>query len=226
MKPAINQLRQLSDAFASEDIKLLAKPLHANAPAEYCETCGGHHGQPAQHIQYVGHAALTKRLLAVDPLWDWRPLAAHEDGTPRFDAYGGLWIKLTVCGMTRLGYGHADGKVGGNAIKETIGDALRNAAMRFGAALSLWHQAELNPRNQLDVATHVHETPAAATTTAPDKPLYPQDLFDQSLPAWASLITHGQTSHSIRHKLETTYTLTESQLAALAALGEPTHANH
>jgi hypothetical protein len=66
------------------------------------------------------------------------------DGSPAFDQAGGLWIKLTVCGQTRLGYGHADGKRGGDAIKEVIGDALRNAAMRFGAALDLWHKGDLH----------------------------------------------------------------------------------
>ena len=29
-------------------------------------------------------------------------------------------------------------------MKERIGDALRNAAMRFGAALDLWHKGELH----------------------------------------------------------------------------------
>ena len=55
-----------------------------------------------------------------------------------------MWIKLTVCGVTRLGYGDAQGKSGGDAMKERIGDALRNAAMRFGAALDLWHKGELH----------------------------------------------------------------------------------
>jgi hypothetical protein len=33
---------------------------------------------------------------------------------------------------------------GGDAMKERIGDALRNAAMRFGAALDLWHKGDLH----------------------------------------------------------------------------------
>lgn len=93
-------------------------------------------------LDYVGHAALTARLLDVDPLWSWEPMALTPDGVPSFDAQGGLWIKLTVCGMTRIGYGHAT-KGGGDGVKEVIGDALRNAAMRFGCALELWHKGEL-----------------------------------------------------------------------------------
>ena len=95
-------------------------------------------------LAYVGHAALTDRLLDVDPAWTWEPLALDEHGLPALDEVGGLWIKLTVCGVTRLGYGDAGAKTGPNAIKECIGDALRNAAMRFGAALDLWHKGELH----------------------------------------------------------------------------------
>lgn len=95
-------------------------------------------------LAYVGHAALTDRLLDVDPAWTWEPLALDDRGLPALDDVGGLWIKLTVCGVTRLGYGDAGQKKGGDAMKERIGDALRNAAMRFGAALELWHKGELH----------------------------------------------------------------------------------
>ena len=109
-----------------------------------CPVCGGHHHKNAVHLDYVGHAALTDRLLDVDVAWNWEPVAFNSDGLPAFDRTGGLWIRLTVNGVTRLGYGCADGKSGGDAIKEIIGDALRNAAMRFGAALDLWHKGDLH----------------------------------------------------------------------------------
>lgn len=95
-------------------------------------------------LAYVGHAALTDRLLDTDSAWTWEPLALDERGLPALDEVGGLWIKLTVCGVTRLGYGDAGQKKGGDAMKERIGDALRNAAMRFGAALDLWHKGDLH----------------------------------------------------------------------------------
>ncbi len=94
-------------------------------------------------LDYVGHGATTDRLLAVDPEWSWEPLALDERGLPAFDAAGGLWIRLTVAGVTRLGYGDAAGKKGPNAVKEAIGDAIRNAAMRFGVALDLWAKEDL-----------------------------------------------------------------------------------
>lgn len=102
-------------------------------------------------LSYVGHAALTDRLLEADPMWSWEPLAFTPEGLPLFDESGGLWIKLTVCGVTRLGYGHAAEKKNmdpGNREKEVIGDALRNAGMRFGAALDLWHKGELHANKE------------------------------------------------------------------------------
>lgn len=109
-----------------------------------CPVCGGIHHKDAVHLDYVGHAALTDRLLDTDIEWSWEPLAFTEIGLPAFDENGGLWLRLTVCGVTRLGYGSADGKSGGDAKKEIIGDGLRNAAMRFGAALDLWHKGDLH----------------------------------------------------------------------------------
>lgn len=88
-------------------------------------------------LDYVGHAAVTDRLLTVDPDWTWEPFAVGPDGLPLPDHEGNLWIRLTICGITRIGVG--DGK---NA-KERIGDALRNAAMRFGVALDLWAKENL-----------------------------------------------------------------------------------
>lgn len=112
-----------------------------------CAECGGFHHPDIIHLDYVGHAALTDRLLEADPGWAWEPLAFGTDGLPAFDRSGGLWIRLTVCGHTRIGYGNAEGKSYmdvGSREKEVIGDALRNAAMRFGAALELWHKGQLH----------------------------------------------------------------------------------
>lgn len=88
-------------------------------------------------LEYVGHAAVTDRLLAVDPDWTWEPVAFDERGLPSSDGKH-LWIRLTVCGVTRYGVGD------GSSIKEAIGDAIRNAAMRFGVALDLWAKEDLS----------------------------------------------------------------------------------
>jgi hypothetical protein len=141
-------LELLRQPFPAHQISKLPKPTKAQTDAvrqDYkkgirCQLCGAWHHPDVVHLDYVGHAALTDRLLDCDPNWSWEPCV--EPGLP--SPGNGMWIKLTVCGVSRLGYGHADGKSGGDAIKETIGDALRNAAMRFGAALDLWHKGDLH----------------------------------------------------------------------------------
>ena len=142
-------LALLRRPFPANQISKLPKPTAGRdvmdkIPKANCAVCGGYHATSRIiHLDYVGHAALTDRLLDADPMWTWEPVA-FCNGLPALDANGGLWIKLTVCGVTRLGYGSADGKKGGDAVKELIGDALRNAAMRFGAALDLWHKGDLH----------------------------------------------------------------------------------
>lgn len=137
-------LARLREPFEPHQINKLPKPYKKDSARSNCRECGGYHGMPAVHLDYVGHAALTDRLLEVDPEWSWEPLSLGPDGLPVFDNFGGLWIRLSICGVNRLGYGDAMGKNGSNAVKEAIGDALRNAGMRFGAALDLWHKGDLH----------------------------------------------------------------------------------
>jgi hypothetical protein len=106
------------------------------------------HGLPrgGTQIDYVGHAEVTRRLLEVDPAWNWEPVSTDEHGLPRFERSQdgkpvGLWIRLTVLGVTRLGYGSVEPK-NFEPEKILIGDALRNAAMRFGVALDLWSKSD------------------------------------------------------------------------------------
>jgi hypothetical protein len=145
-------LELLREPFKPNQISKLPKPTKAQTEAikaDYkagirCQLCGTWHHPQVVHLDYVGHAALTDRLLDADPAWNWEPVAFDDKGRPSLDENGGMWIKLTVCGVTRYGYGDAQGKIGGDAMKERIGDALRNAAMRFGAALDLWHKGDLH----------------------------------------------------------------------------------
>lgn len=104
----------------------------------YCKTCKGVISEAHIHVDFVGHAYVTERLWEVDPEWSWEPLAFNQSGLPAIDEYGGLWIKLTIGGQTRLGYGDADGRKNHLATKIAIGDAIRNAAMRFQIALDMW----------------------------------------------------------------------------------------
>lgn len=179
-------LAKLREPFPPHQISKLPKPLKRDAAKGRCNECGGYHGLPAIHLDYVGHAALTDRLLDTDPEWSWEPLALDEHGLPAIDRNGGLWIKLTVLGVTRLGYGHAGDKRGGDAIKEIIGDALRNAAMRFGAALELWHKGDLHLESEADDdgADQGHSEKGAVSPDGPTSTL--RDQLEQSLEQDAS----------------------------------------
>ena len=97
-------------------------------------------------LDFVGHAAVTDRLLKVDALWSWEPVAYAEDGGPLVRVNGKeaeLWIKLTICGHTRIAVGTAQASAF-ELSKQLISDAIRNGAMRFGVALDLWAKEDLS----------------------------------------------------------------------------------
>ena len=165
------QALALRKPFPQESVGKLPKPVRSQDPdkgkcvagSKYSADghyCGGYHAR-SMHLDYVGHAATTDRLLTVDPDWSWEPFALTEDGLPALDRGGNLWIRLTICGTTRIGVG--DGK----SAKECIGDAIRNAAMRFGVALDLWAKEDLVEFAQ--AAAHRQQP-----TTSPTSPTSPR----------------------------------------------------
>lgn len=176
----IEALHRLREPFPATEIRFM--------PRVWCGACKNSKGQGCRNhsivkcpqckqkmpqgghidLSYVGHAEATNRLLNVDPFWDWEPLTVDERGLPAYDGYRGLWIRLTVCGMTRHGYGHAGDKTGGDAIKEVIGDAIRNAGMRFGMALDLWTTSDLEIIESGGGDTEQGEQPAP-TRTEPEQ---------------------------------------------------------
>ncbi len=93
-------------------------------------------------LRYLSHVWVSRAFSEIDPEWTWAPMSYDDAGQPVLerDSQGqpvGMWITLTICGTTIPGYGSVDpGKR--DAIKELIGDALRNAGMRRGVAGSLW----------------------------------------------------------------------------------------
>lgn len=152
-----------------------------------CVLCGGWHHKDVVHLDYVGHAAMTDRLLDADQFWTWEPLSI-KDGLPQFDSTGGLWIKLTVCGHTRLGYGNAESsnnKDAGSREKEVIGDALRNAAMRFGVALDLWHKGDLHK----EAVVEILESQIKAVKERQDGPR------NESMGAKGAIFVHGKDAN-------------------------------
>lgn len=205
-----------------------------------CKLCGGWHHKDAIHLDYVGHAATTDRLLDSDPMWNWEPVSWNDNGEPHFDNIGGLWIKLTVCNVTRLGYGNADKKPGadmGSREKEVIGDAIRNAAMRFGSGLEMWHKGDLHGPdtpppddggNGSPIDGHpadVRERQDAAPPPPPpagrtgELAPYPKDRFEADFPSWKEAVSSGQkTTAQVLAMVSTKGTLNPVQKAKIEAL--------
>ncbi len=133
-----------------------------------CPTCGKTHALPAKHLAYVGHAHVTERLNKVDPGWYWEPMASDQNGNPIL-SHGGMWIRLYVLGQMRIGFGASDNS-GPDAIKEIIGDAIRNAAMRFGCGLELWMPSDGDDEvTELPAARQPHEGPGAHPDAPDDR---------------------------------------------------------
>ena len=95
-------------------------------------------------IDYVGHADVTLMLLAIDPAFEYGWVEDQHNGIMAIEETKDLYVLngwLTLHGVTRKGVGTCE-KRKQEYHKELIGDLLRNCAMRFGVATSLWSRAE------------------------------------------------------------------------------------
>lgn len=224
-------------AYLPKETKPQIEERKAGKNAISCRICHNYHHKNAVHLDYVGHASVTNRLLEADLKWTWEPVAFGDDGLPKFDNLGGLWIRLTVCGVTRLGYGNADPKGAwadvGAREKEVIGDALRNSAMRFGVALDLWSKADLNPPKVADggaddgppIDGHPIDVPERQDSPPPppppasrggDPPSYPKKDFDDGFPKWKEAIEKGsKTANDVIAMLSAKGTLNPVQKAKI-----------
>lgn len=179
------QAKKLRKPFPKDQIGKLPKPTKRDNPKGKCQECGGWHGLPAVHLDYVGHAATTDRLLEVDPSWTWEFLAANQDGSPVVYTNGlsdgalGIWIKVRIADVWTPGFGE------GKNFKEAISDAIRNAAMRRGVALDLWSKEDLHAEEgepkpagaQGERAGSTQRKPAAKPAAAASSPSeVPEDL--------------------------------------------------
>ncbi|MGF4045752.1 hypothetical protein ACX800_09875 [Paenarthrobacter nitroguajacolicus] len=184
------RLALLSKPFAQDEIEKLPKQVRKNDEERgKCEQgsrysadgfyCGGWHAR-SMHLDYVGHAGITDRLNAVDPLWHWEPFALSPAGTPLLTD-GGMWARMTVLGVTRIGFGDPGRNSGPNAIKETIGDFIRNAAMRFGVGTYLWSKSEAAAAKKIAEEDHDVEPPQQRAQQQPPQQQPPSVDWQQSL---------------------------------------------
>lgn len=171
------RLRALRVPFPAEVVGTLPKgPKTERSRWTLCPDCGANMG-PHVHLSYIGHAAVTDRLLDTDPHWNWEPAALSPEGLPLYretDSQVELWIRLTVAGVTRLGVGVVD-KGRPDGAKELISDALKNAAMRFGVALYLWSKDELESLigNETVAKSRVRKPPRSSTPVRARAPIAP-----------------------------------------------------
>ena len=130
------------------------------------------------NLAYVSHADITKILIEVDPMWSWQPVA-WDNGRPAINVENGtatMWATLTLLGKTMLGVGsvRADKQ---DLDKELVGDFLRNAAMRFGIALSLWSKQDWSDN------TTITSLPAAQAKRAEQAKPYVQNHPAKGVPS-------------------------------------------
>lgn len=130
------------------------------------------------NLAYVSHADITKILIEIDPLWSWQPVE-WVNGRPAINVENGtatMWATLTLLGKSMLGVGsvRADKQ---DLDKELVGDFLRNAAMRFGIALSLWSKQDWSDN------TTITSLPAAQAKRAEQAKPYVQNHPAKGVPS-------------------------------------------
>jgi hypothetical protein len=130
------------------------------------------------NLAYVSHADITRILIEVDPLWSWQPIE-WVNGRPAIHVENGtatMWGTLTLLGKSMIGVGsvRADKQ---DHEKEVVGDFLRNAAMRFGIALSLWSKQDWSDN------TTITSLPAAQAKRAEQAKPYVQNHPAKGVPS-------------------------------------------
>lgn len=150
-------------------------------------------------LDYVSHAEITKILLTIDPHWRWVPIA-WDNGRPAIHVENGIatmWGELTLLGQTRLGVGSVRADKA-DLDKELVGDFLRNAAMRFGIALSLWSKQEWEDNQSVSPAPKPMPMPKAPPRMKveddSDKPLGKQKLIEFSKACAKVGLDHDQVA--------------------------------
>lgn len=188
MSDSSNALQRLREPFPEAQVgklpRVWCKDCRDARPAacgknghkiDRCEICNQKGTTAHLHLDYVGHAEVTHRLLDADPEWTWEPMGFDSSGLPAIQKEGNewsLWIRLTVCGVSKPGVGCVTvERFTTEPLKQLISDALRNAAMRFGVALDLWAKSELDhTTSESDGPQRLPSDSTGATPTGPGAP--------------------------------------------------------
>jgi hypothetical protein len=134
-------------------------------------------------LDYVGHAEITRILCSVDPTWYWEPFEI-KDGRPATTTANGMvsmWGRLVLLGTERIGVGTVKHDKP-DLDKELVSDFLRNAAMRFGIALSLWSKQEWEDLKAPQASPQTPSQPSPKARTAPQpKPAVSDSPQDEKI---------------------------------------------
>ena len=162
-EPNAEKLRLVLDKYAVPDPSIVGKLPRGNI-----------------QLSYVGHAEITRILTEIDPLWKLEPIKIDDDGLPAYRVENGMahmMGALTLLGHTRLGVGSAPHNKQ-DLLKELWSDLIRNTAMRFGIAVSLWSKEEWG--GESDVAPK-KKAPAKKPEAMPSAPPTDDSRADQQV---------------------------------------------
>jgi ribosomal protein S27E len=183
-----------------------------------CDVCGAFVSTAHIHLDYMGHAEVTRALIEIDPGWSWEPVAWSEQGEPLVQVRQNtarLWGRLTLLGVSRIGVGSCQASKD-DVEKELVGDFLRNAAMRFGVGLSLWSKSEWDD--------HHDDTPVPE----PPVPMADREVVDHLTAGLASLTDEQMDRYQEWRKANGVPSLkrpiTEAQADAVAGWLDELHA--
>jgi hypothetical protein len=176
-------------------------------------------------LRYLSHIWVRKAFQDADPDWSWEPMGHDEQGQPvleRNDAGQpvGLWIRLHLLGTVMPGYGSVEpGKR--DAIKELIGDALRNAGMRLvGGALWVKTKPARKPpaKKQTAVDREIDHLRQQVDPPADEAPHYEtaagKDVYDAMVSVHGEEIVNGALA---THKVMKFSELTPAKAKAIEA---------
>jgi YD repeat-containing protein len=176
-------------------------------------------------LRYLSHAWVRKALQDHDPDWWWEPMGYDDQGQPvvERDSQGqpvGLWIWLHVLGTKRAGYGSVEpGKR--DAIKELIGDSLRNSAQPVcGGALWIKTKPARKPpaKKQTAVDREIDHLRQQVDPPADESPHHEtaagKDVYDAMVSVHGEEIVNGALA---THKVMKFSELTPAKAKAIEA---------
>lgn len=188
-----------------------------------CGVCNAFISPRHIHLDFVGHADLTRALIEIDPGWQWEPVSFDEGGSPRIIQRGKMWVlwgRLTLLGKSMLCVGTCEvSELKSDVDKELIGDMLRNGGMRFGIFGALWSKTDgwqdddASPNETAPSVVAPPEAPtklepgrvmanAELNISQPDKPLAAMTMRELLDFATANAITVSGTKSDIVRTLE------------------------